>query len=85
MKAYTLVGQNGNAFFLMGYASNAMKDAYREARKKNDKKGMATFSESARQEMLDEARLSGYDNLVCVLEKWMQKINEHFQLEQVSC
>jgi len=59
---YNLVGQDGNAFALMGYTSNAMK---REG-----------FTKEEIADVMANARMSDYDHLLCVLDEAIQKCNE---------
>lgn len=71
-KRYSLVGQDGNAFFLMGYTSNALEDA-REAFPDNP-----SFSEKAEEDVMADAMSSDYRHLIAVLSKKIQEINEAF-------
>jgi len=61
-KKYNLVGQDGNAFALMGYTSNAMKQE--------------GFSKEEIKVVMDNARISDYNHLLCVLDEAIQKCNE---------
>jgi len=59
---YNLVGQDGNAFFLMGYTSNAMKQE--------------GFSKAEIDAVMKRAQSSDYPNLLCVLDEAIQNCNE---------
>jgi len=58
---YNLVGVDGNAFSLMGYTSRAMKDQ--------------KFTADEIKVVMDDAMSSDYNNLICVLDKAIQKCN----------
>lgn len=79
--AYTLVGQDGNAFSLIGYAIEAMKDAYREARKREDGDGIKRFGYEAQKELQSQAFSSGYDNVICVCSAACADVNDYLGLE----
>jgi len=66
-KAYTLAGQDGNAFNLLAYTTRAMNNANRSR----------VYSD----EVCKRARSSDYENLIAVLETELMKINEEFGLE----
>ena len=59
---YSLVGQNGNAFNLMGYTANAMKDS--------------GFTKDEIDKMYEEAKSGDYNNLLCVCSDYCDKCNE---------
>lgn len=71
-KRYSLVGQDGNAFFLMGYVSSALEDA-REAFPNNP-----SFSENVENDVMADAMSGDYRHLIAVLSKKIQEINEAF-------
>lgn len=73
---YTLVGQNGNAFNLMGYTGNAMKEA-REKLPEDPR-----FSKEADEELMKDAMSSDYSHLLCVLSKKLDEINEALGYEE---
>ena len=56
-ETYDLVGQDGNAFALMGYTSRAMQDAYRQARRSEDEKAMEEFGQTAQKALMKKAYL----------------------------
>ena len=60
--AYSLVGVDGNAYALMGYTQRAMRESGRS------KEHMA--------DVLDRAKAGDYNNLVCVLDNKLTKIND---------
>lgn len=61
MAKYSLVGVDGNAFFLMAYTGRALKtEGLRDKVK----------------DMYQEATSGDYDNLVCVCDKYIQMANE---------
>ena len=60
MAKYNLVGQDGNAFALMGYTANALK-----------KEGLSDLIK----EMQTEARSGDYSHLVCVCADYVEKAN----------
>jgi Cdc6-like AAA superfamily ATPase len=59
---YDLVGQDGNAFALMGYTKNAMQECGR--------------SKEQIDEVLKKAMSSDYNNLIVVLNEEIQKLNK---------
>jgi len=59
---YDLVGQDGNAFALMAYTSRAMRNE--------------GFSKEEISSVMESARMSDYDHLLCVLDEAIQKCNE---------
>lgn len=58
---YSLVGQDGNAFALMGYTSRCMKEC-----------GLRDEVD----EMIDRATESNYDNLIMVCDEYIQRCND---------
>lgn len=62
MNEYTLVGVNGNAFSVMGYVSNAMREC--------------KFSRQEIDEYRKEAMSGNYDNLIAVSLDYIDKCNE---------
>ena len=61
MRAFSLVGVDGNAFYLMGYTAKALKTA--GLRDKVD-------------EMHKEATAGDYNNLITVCDKYVDMANE---------
>jgi hypothetical protein len=59
---YDLVGQDGNAFALMGYTRNAMQECGK--------------SKTQIDEVLRRAMSSDYNNLIAVLDDEIQKLNK---------
>lgn len=79
MKAFNLVGIDGNAFSIMGYVLNAMKVAYRSTTLP-DKEQFGSEAQTAYQ----KSAMSGdYNNLICVSQKMIEKVNESLKLELV--
>lgn len=66
MEAFNLVGVDGNAYCIMGYTSNAMKQS--------------GFKDHVEQ-YIKEATSGDYNNLVCVSVGWIDKCNEALGLE----
>ena len=82
MEAFNLVGKDGNAFAVMGYTTNAMKTAYRDAAKNSDKEGMETFGGSAQDAYTKDAMSSDYSHLICVSAEMIDKVNDYLCLEE---
>lgn len=61
MGKYTLVGQDGNAYNLMGYTANALK---------------RTGHADLKDKMFEEATSGDYHNLICVCQKYLDICNE---------
>jgi len=61
-KYYSLVGQDGNAFSLMGYTKIAMRES--------------GFSEEEVTAVLNEAKSSDYNHLLVTLDAAIQKCND---------
>jgi len=59
---YSLVGVDGNAFYIMDYVKKAMEKE--------------KFPKAEINEMLAEAQSSDYDNLIAVCLRWINKCNE---------
>jgi len=59
---YDLVGQDGNAFALMAYTKNAMRET--------------GFSEEEITAVLNEAKTSDYNHLLLTLDAAIQKCND---------
>ena len=66
MKAYSLIGVDGNAYSIMGYTARAMKDA--------------GCSKEEVDKMYKEAMSGNYSNLICVCDNWIDKVNEKLGL-----
>lgn len=62
MEEYTLVGIDGNAFSIMGYVSNAMREC--------------KFTRAEIDTYRNEAMAGDYDNLLVVSMKYIDKCNE---------
>lgn len=67
MKAFNLVGIDGNAFSVMGYVQRAMRTA--------------NFSQEERDQYLADAQSSDYDHLLCVSVEMVEKVNEKLRQE----
>ena len=61
MAKYSLVGQDGNAFALMGYTARALK-----------REGLRDLVP----QMQKEATSGDYNNLICVCDRYLDKANE---------
>lgn len=61
MSKYNLVGQDGNAYALMGYTANAMREC--------------GFKDEV-SEMYTRATSGDYYNLIAVCDEYIQKCNE---------
>ena len=68
MKAYTLVGVDGNAFSIMGYVRSAMKSA------KMTSQDIDAYTK--------DARSSDYNHLLAVSCKMIDKVNEVLGLNE---
>lgn len=68
MKAFTLVGVDGNAYSVMGYVTNAMRQA-----------GM---SKAERDAYLKDAMSDDYNHLLVVSMEMIDKVNEQLGLEE---
>lgn len=62
MEEYTLVGVNGNAFAIMGYVSNAMREC--------------KFTRQEIDEYRKKAMSGNYDNLLAVSLDYIDRCNE---------
>lgn len=60
MGKYCLIGQDGNAFALMGYTANALK-----------REGLRELVP----EMQSKAMSGDYNNLICVCDEYLDKAN----------
>lgn len=78
MKAFNLVGVDGNAFSIMGYTLNAMKVAYRSANSNESKEQFGADAQAAYQK---RAMSGDYSNLLCVSQDMIEKVNEFMKLE----
>ena len=58
---FSLVGVDGNAFCIMGYTANVLRQA-----------GLRDLVK----EMQDKAMAGDYNNLICVCDDYVQKANE---------
>lgn len=67
MKAFDLVGIDGNAFSVMGYVQRAMRTA--------------KFSQEERDQYLADAQSSDYDHLLSVSVKMVEKVNDRLREE----
>jgi len=67
MSKYSLVGVDGNAYALMGYTQNAMKNE--------------GFSKEEIDQMLKEATAGDYSNLICVCSSYLDKVNHKVEAD----
>lgn len=65
-KLYHLVGQDGNAYFLMGYTSQSMRHE--------------GFTEDEVKAMYADAQSSDYNHLICVCSDYIEKCNNRKKL-----
>lgn len=68
MKAYSLVGVDGNAYSIMDYTAKAMR--------------RAGFNKDEIDSMYAEAMSGDYNNLICICADWIDKVNETLGLEE---
>ena len=66
MKAFTLVGVDGNACAIMGYVYRAMR--------------IANMSQEEREAYREDAMSSDYNHLLCVSIDMIEKVNEKLGL-----
>lgn len=64
---YSLVGVDGNAYSVMGYTARAMR--------------RAGFTKDDIDQMHEDAMSGDYNNLICVCDRWIDKVNEKLGLE----
>jgi len=83
-ESYDLVGQDGNAYALMGYTSRAMRDAYRVARQAGDEKAMEDFGEEARKATMNKAMSGDYNNLLVTLDDMIRKVNAYMFPDEMN-
>lgn len=67
MKAFNLVGIDGNAFSVMSYVQRAMRTA--------------KFSQEEIDQYLADAQSSDYNHLLCVSVEMVEKVNEKLRQE----
>ena len=68
VEMYSLVGVDGNAYSLMGYTANAMK--------------RHGFTKDEIDQMYKEATAGYYNNLICVCDGYISKVNERLGDEE---
>jgi len=68
---YNLVGIDGNAYSLMAYTSKAMKEQ--------------KFSKAEIDAVMKDAMSGDYNNLICVLDKSIQKCNKRIGKNETLC
>ena len=66
MKAFTLVGVDGNAYAVMGYVQRAMR--------------AANISSDEQAAYLEDAMSSDYNHLLCISIDMIEKVNEKLGL-----
>ena len=81
MKRFDLVGVDGNAFSVMGYTVNAMKEAYRQARDNEEQDRMVEFNRDAQKQYQTEAMSGDYNKLLCASMDMIDKVNEYLNLD----
>lgn len=77
MKAFNLIGIDGNAFSIMGYVLNAMKVAYRSTTLPDREQ----FGPEAQTAYQKSAMSGDYNSLICVSQKMIEKVNKSLKLE----
>lgn len=82
---YNLVGQDGNAFSLIGYTVSAMRDAYRFGTGDTDNITKTNwfeklFNRDAQRAFQEKAMSSDYNNLIVVCDTMIHLINESMGL-----
>ena len=65
---YSLVGVDGNAYALMGYTRQAMKEN--------------GFSKEEIDAMLEEAKSGDYYHLIAVCDTWLDQVNKKLEDEE---
>ena len=65
---YSLVGQDGNAYSLMGYTQKAMRDN--------------GFTKDEIKVMLDDAKSGDYYHLIAVCSTWIDLVNKKLEDEE---
>lgn len=68
MRAYSLVGVDGNAYSLMGYTANAMKHG--------------GFDKEEIDKMYSDATSGDYNHLICVCSECIDKVNKKLGLTE---
>ena len=81
MKSFNLVGVDGNAFSVMAYVVNAMKEADRHDRGSLGRK-TGRFNKEAQSAYQREAMSSDYNNLLCVSMNVIDDVNQYLNLEE---
>lgn len=79
MKRYSLVGVDGNAFAVMGYVTQAMTDAYVDAKERHNEEYEKFFCEEAQDCYCDKAMSGDYNNLLSLSAKMIYKVNDYFR------
>ena len=77
MKAFTLVGVDGNAWSVMGFVVNAMRDAYRQTNSEH-------FNRDEQKRYQDLAMSKDYNHLLCVSAQMIERVNEAMGLENAG-
>lgn len=62
---YSLIGVDGNAYSLMAYTATAMKNE--------------GFSKQEIDTMYKDATQGDYNNLICVCDSWITKVNQKLE------
>lgn len=82
MKAFNLVGVDGNAYSIMGYVLNAMKTAYHYGSvTSNEDCHKKQFGADAQTAYQKRAMSGDYSNLLCVSQEMIERVNEFMKLE----
>ena len=82
MRAYNIVGVDGNAFALIGYTIDAMKHAFRCVSRQQDEDGIRCFGRDAQKELRDKCMSGSYDNVVCLCYEMCTDVNEYLGLDE---
>ena len=78
MKAYSLVGIDGNAYSVMGYTVKAMQAACKQV---HSGTAMQNFGSVAQAAYRAEATSSDYNHLICVSVDMLDRVNKTFEEE----
>lgn len=78
MKAYSLVGIDGNAYSIMGYTVKAMQAACKQVRSSTV---LQNFGNVAQTAYRAEATSSDYNHLICVSVDMLDRVNKSFEEE----
>ena len=81
MKKFDLVGVDGNAFSIMGYVNNAMREAFYKARKEQNELAMEAYNQKARDAWCKDMMSGNYDRLLALSCAKIEQINLYMEQE----